>query len=458
MQDNQEEIFFHHALKVLEDVCIGCTHCMTVCPTQAIRVRKGVAKIIDNRCIDCGECSKACPVNAIIVEQDDFKEIFKFEARVALVPAVLIGQFPEKITSGRIYESLRELGFTHVYEVESTVGLVIEGYKHHKIQNQDRPLISSFCPAVVRLIQVRFPALVDHIIKVKPPIDTSAIYFRNELLKEGFSDESIGIFYVTPCAAKIAAVKSPVGQAKSAVTGVINMKFLYNRILQILQKNGDIEDLSLSNNLLSKEGILWSLTRGETSRAEGRALAVDGVHNINDFLERLENEEIDDIDFLELRACDESCAGGILISGNRFLTVERLNKRASQYKSLSEISSYPKIVNDDIFLLGEILPRPMEKLDKDISKAIKKIERKRRLMCYLPAFDCAACGAPNCDALAGDIVQGKAEVSHCIFMQQNMLKTKTLSIDRAIMITENIWGTDRLKKDCSKLGAEDENS
>ncbi len=407
---------------------------------------------------NCGECYKACPVSAIIVEQDDFEEIFNFKVRVALVPVVLIGQFPEKISAGKIYESLRELGFTHVYEVESTVGLVLDGYKQVEDINPGRPLISSFCPAVVRLIQVRFPALVDHIIKVKPPIDTSAIYYREELLKEGFSDDEIGIFYVTPCAAKIAAVKSPVGQAKSSVTGVINMKFLYNRILQILQKNSDIKDSTLNNHLLSKEGILWSLTRGESSIADGRALAVDGIHNINDFLERLENEEIDDIDFLELRACDESCAGGILISGNRFLTVERLNNRADQYKKLSEIPNYPETRTDDTFLLGEILPRPMEKLDEDISQAIKKIERKRRLMCYLPAFDCAACGAPNCDALAGDIVQGKAKVSHCIFMQQNMLKSKKLTIDHAIKITESIWGMDRLEKDCRKLGAEDENS
>ena len=53
--------------------------------------------------------------------------------------------------------------------------------------------------------------------------------------------------------------------------------------------------------MVSKE-ILWSLTNGEANHSEGRCLAIDEVHNVIEFLEKLENEEITDIDFLELRA------------------------------------------------------------------------------------------------------------------------------------------------------------
>ena len=283
----------------------------------------------------------------------------------------------------------------------------------------------------------------------------SALYYREKLKYKGFSDDEIGMFYVTPCAAKIAAVKSPVGDRESPVTGVINMKFLYNRISQELTNSPDLEPVELNQELLSKEGILWSLTNGEIANVSGRALAIDGIHHVNEFLEKLENEELEPIDFLELRACDQSCAGGILISGNRFLTVERLGKRAAKY---------PLNVNKSLYLknspkedtLDEILPRSMEKLDEDTSVALKKMERKRRLMCYLPGFDCAACGAPDCSTLAEDIVQGRARVSHCIFMQLNMQKNKKLSLNHAIKITEEIWGKDRLNKNCNKIGAEDE--
>lgn len=453
----QEIKYFHHALKVLDDVCIGCTHCMSVCPTQAIRVGEGKARIIDNRCIDCGECHRVCPVNAIIVEQDDFEEINKFKARVALVPGVLIGQFPERIPTENLYQTLHKLGFTHVYEAENTAGFVLDGLEKENESSANRPGISSFCPAVIRLIQVRYPSLVDNILKVKPPIDMSAVYYRQKLMAEGYKDEEIGIFYVTPCAAKIASVKSPVGNEESAVDGVINMKFLFNRMSALLKNDSKKEDVDLKQELLSREGIKWSLTNGELSNFQGKGLAIDGIHNVSNFLDSLENEEYGNVDFLELRACDQSCAGGILVGGNRFLTVERLKKRSEHYPPLKNKSLHLQNAPSD-YRLGDILPRPIEKLDEDMEKAMKKMDRKRRLMCYLPGVDCGACGAPDCLTLAEDIVQGKADISQCVFLLQDMVKRGAVSKEQAEKITSKIWGKNRFDKDCRKRGAKDENS
>jgi iron only hydrogenase large subunit-like protein len=452
---------FHHALTIDNDLCIGCTHCMTVCPTQAIRVRNGKAILIPNRCVDCGECYKACPVSAIHVEQDDLQMIFNYPVRVILIPSVLIGQFPRKIMTSSIYNALKDIGFTHIYEVENSVDMVLEAGRKYMHEHKERPMISSYCPAIVRLIQVKFPSLVGNIMKVNPPIDMSAIYYREKLKANGIPENQIGLFYATPCAAKIAAIKSPVGEDKSPVDGVININFLYNRILNFLQRKYVEAAPPQTDDLLSSRGIMWSLTRGEVIHSNGRALAIDGIKNVNEFLENIENEKLDQIDFLELRACDESCAGGILISGNRFLTVERLKYRAEEYKSRDDDKDRKfneRFLNiNERGFLGDIEPRPIEKLDEDISSALKKMERKRRLMCFLPGFDCAGCGAPDCQTLSEDIVQGKAQISHCIFMQQQMIKQNLLSQSQAIRVTENIWGTDRLEKNCNKLGAEDEN-
>jgi iron only hydrogenase large subunit-like protein len=462
MQDHNTKTDFHHALTVQSEICIGCTHCMSVCPTQAIRVRKGKALIIVNRCVDCGECYKACPVSAITVEQDDLDMIFRFPVRVILIPSVLVGQFPRKIMTSGIYKALKEIGFTHVYEVENSVDMVVEAGRQHMHENKQRPMISSYCPAIVRLIQVKFPTLVDNIMRVNPPIDMTAMYYREKLKKSGIPEEEIGLFYATPCAAKIAAVKSPVGEIDSAVTGVININFLYNRILKFLSLKYTETELPQTDDLLSSRGILWSLTRGEVLHYGGRGLAIDGIKNVNEFLENIENEKLDQIDFLELRACDESCAGGILISGNRFLTVERLKIRAEEYRAreddrkLKLPEGYIDI-NEHGFL-GNIEPRPMGTLDEDLSAALRKMERKRRLMCFLPGFDCAACGAPDCQTLSEDIVKGEAQVSHCIFLQQQMVKQNLLSQSHAMRITESIWGDERLEKNCNKLGAEDENN
>lgn len=461
MQDKNQNRDFHHALTVHNDLCIGCTHCMTVCPTQAIRVRKGKANIIPNRCVDCGECYKACPVSAIVVEQDDLEMIFNFPVRVILIPSVLIGQFPKKIMTSSIYNALKEIGFTHIYEVENTVDMVLDAGRQYMHEQKQRPMISSYCPAIIRLIQVKYPSLVGNIMKVNPPIDMSAMYYREKLKVSGIPEEQIGLFYATPCAAKIAAVKSPVGEIESAVTGVININFLYNRILKFLQRKYTESDPPETDDLLSSRGILWSLTRGEVIHSNGRALAIDGIKNVNEFLEKLENDKPDNIDFLELRACDESCAGGILISGNRFLTVERLKLRAEEFKAREDDKERKPTdgflnINEHGFL-GDISPRPMGTLDEDFSAALKKMERQRRIMCFLPGFDCAGCGAPDCQTLSEDIVQGNAQISQCIFMQHQMIKQNLMSQDHAVRIAENIWGEGRFEKKCNKLGAEDEN-
>ena len=195
---------FHHALRILEEVCIGCTHCMKACPTEALRVADGKAVLMPDRCVDCGKCMQVCPVHAIFIEPDDFDSILKYKARVALVPSVLIGQFPRHHAARKIYSGILEQGFTHVYEAEHGSSILIEQINRYVEENQDiRPVISSFCPAIVRLIQVRFPNLVENIVLLKAPLDLAAISFKQELLERGYAEDEIGIFYVTPCAAKI---------------------------------------------------------------------------------------------------------------------------------------------------------------------------------------------------------------------------------------------------------------
>lgn len=446
-----EKLPFYHALKVVENVCIGCTHCMNVCPTKAIRVKSGIADIDKHACVDCGECLKACPVNAIIVEQDDFNQIFSFKQRVALLPTVLLGQFPDDITEEQIYSVIHDMGFTHVFEVDEAVDLLIEGTKEYmRKHTQMRPFISSFCPAVVRLIQVRFPSLVENIVRLKPVVDISSQFYRKKLVDEGFKNEEIGIFYITPCAAKIASVKSPVGEEELLIDGVINMDFIYNKVMLSLKKANKEKDAISNHRHLSKTSIEWSLTNGEASQYSGRCLAIDEIHNVIAFLDKLENEEITDVDFLELRACDRSCAGGVLSTENRFLAVERLSKRAKkdikQQKETEEIYTTYRPYLLDNMAISEIEPRSILSLDSDMMIAMDKMKKIQRIMKVLPGIDCGACGAPKCKVLAEDIVQGKAKMTQCVFLQKMLTKEELITPQESFDISEGTWGKERFEK------------
>ena len=420
-------MFFYHALQINEAQCTGCSRCMKICPTEAIRIHDNAAAISESRCIDCGKCFKICPSKAIYIKQDDFESIFNFPCRVALIPSVFLGQFPNDISVSRIYAILQEIGFTHVFETDSSTTVYTYAKNRYFVEHKDNlPHISTFCPAIVRLIQVKFPGLVDNLIPIKAPIDITAMYVRKKFKEEKiYKDNEVGIFYITPCAAKIAAVKSPVGEDKSNVDGVINMDALYNRVWKRIKEQGSsYKETKLPIAQLSSDSILTSLTNGERRMSIARhSYAIDEIDNVIEFLEKIENDEIEDVEFLELRACDQSCAGGNLTCNNRFLTCEKMFARAryvADKERNGERTREFEIENERDYLmqnmsLDKIEPRSMLSLDNDIAKALEKMNRINELRKELPQKDCGICGAPTCDAFAEDVVCQNAKISDCIF-------------------------------------------
>lgn len=439
---------FHHALKFKFDLCIGCAHCTGVCPTSAIHVENGHPQLDPNRCIDCGRCYLACPVNAIYIEQDDFQTIYDYKCPVLLLPAIFSAQFEDKIRQRTLLSAIYHLGFKYVYEVEKSVDFMkLQMRKAVDENNGYKPIISTFCPAIVRLIQVKFPVLVSNLYLSKPPLDLTALYIHKSLSDSGIPPEDIGIFYAAPCAAKIAAIKSPVGEQKSPINGVINMNYLYNKVLRVI-KQGEYKmcDEDAKFHRLSKDSVNFPLTGGEISLLKsGRNLAIDEVHNVSAFLEKLEDEDIQDIDFLELRACDESCAGGILCAGNRFLMVERQRKRMQ--KCSEEVDNEDNdLLNYEGFLsenhkVGNVEPRSMDKMDDNMAVAMQKMKKAFEINQNLPQVDCRICGYQSCKALSEAVVNGKAEVTQCVFVQRVLEQSDKMSAPEALKIATKIWGT-----------------
>ena len=418
------DTFFRHSLKVNDYLCTGCTACMRICPTGAIRIRGGKSVISDNKCVDCGECMKVCPRKAIYIKQDDFNLIENYGYRVALVPAVFIGQFEEKYRTKDIYACLNKLGFTHIYEVEHSIEFLVALYKEYMENHPEiRTFISPYCPAVIRLIQVRFPSLVDNIIKLKSPLDVAARAILKKLMDQGARRESIGIFYVTPCAAKIASVKYPVSKQDTCIAGVINMDFLYNKV-KLMLSNSD-NDAEAINHTLTPRDVLWPLTGGEAANFPGSPYAVDGLQNVIHFLEKLEDEAVDAPGLVEMRICDEGCVGGVLTTQNRFVARRRMESRARLLARLhhdqQELNYDDTEFSEQIaeqMVIPEIKPRSIYQLDENFGTAFKMAEQMKKIEKTLPGINCSACGAPSCAALAEDIVRGEADIHTCLFFNR----------------------------------------
>ena len=85
----------------------------------------------------------------------------------------------------------------------------------------------------------------------------------------------------------------------------------------------------------------------------------------------------------------------------------------------------------------EILPKPVMKLDDDITLAMKKMEAIERIYDGLPGLDCGSCGSPSCRTHAEDIVLGYASEMDCVFKLRE--KVKELA-QQMIELSEKIPG------------------
>ena len=166
---------FFHSVILDEEQCVGCTNCIKRCPTEAIRVRDGKAVITSERCIDCGECIRVCPHHAKKAHYDSLSVIQEFDYKIALPAPSLYGQFNHLDNIDIVLTGLKALGFDEVFEVSRAAELVSEATR--KILRRgdlSKPIISSACPAVVRLIRVRFPDLCSHVLPLNAPMEAAA--------------------------------------------------------------------------------------------------------------------------------------------------------------------------------------------------------------------------------------------------------------------------------------------
>ncbi len=422
MASEKRELFYH-SVCLEEDDCKGCTTCMRYCPTQAIRVQRGKAKIIREKCIDCGECVRRCPYHAKRVVSDNFYMLKSFKYNVALVAPAFCGQFSKATDIDLILTGLKKIGFDDVFEVARGAEVITAKTKEILAEKKvEGPIISSACPAVVRLIAVKFPSLSERVIPLTSPMEAAAKMARREAMeKTGLSEKEIGIFFISPCPAKVTATKQPLALEKSEVDGVIPVKDAYKKLAQIITKIDKVEKLSVSG----KDGIRWARSGGETDALGiSNYIAVDGIHNVIKMLEELEDDRLSDIEFIEALACTSGCTGGPLNVENEFVANSRI-------RNLTENLEKGKGECDGMNLYWDkkVEYEPFSPLDKDISKALIKMQQLEEIYARLPQLDCGSCGSPSCRDFAEDIVRGKAQERDCIFRLREKIEVLAKEIE-----------------------------
>lgn len=418
---------YFHSVVLNENRCVGCTRCLKICPTEAIRLVEGKARIIGEKCIDCGECIRVCPNHAKSAVTDNLEILKKFKYVIAIPSMVLFGQFSGNVTINEILTAIKRMGFDEVCESSVGIKIITNVIKNHILKNPDikRPIINSTCPAIIRLIQIRFPELLPNVVKIETPIEITARLAKVEAVKKtGLSMDEIGVALISPCTARVTSVKNPLGIKKSYVDVVLSMKAVYGEILRNLGRR----DMAVITGS-TRETLMWPIIGGQgESLGIENYLAVDGIHEVIKVLEEIEMDKLANLEFFEGMACVGGCAGGPLTIENPFIAKSRMKTLAKGLKSSNiskeDIKDQIEMYKDGFIRLTEpIGPKAIMRLDDDISKSIRKMEMIKEMLKYLPGIDCGVCGAPTCRAFAEDIVKGEDQNAICLVKTMENFKS-----------------------------------
>ncbi len=150
------------------------------------------------------------------------------------------------------------------------------------LNNNSGSYISTSCPVIVRLIKLQFPDLIEMLIPLKSPVELIA-----ERVERQFKEEkniNPDIFFLTPCPAKLTAVKRAIGQKSSFLSGAVGVENIYQKIYESI---AEIELEEEENEVLTLATI-WGSEGGEESILRSwqdiNTISVSGIKEVKKLL------------------------------------------------------------------------------------------------------------------------------------------------------------------------------
>jgi len=401
-----------------------------VCPTQAIRTRGGKATIMSDRCIDCGECVRVCPNHAFMAQTSSFSDFSGFKYTIALPSPVFYSQFGKDVRPSAILAALRKVGFDDAYDVacaSESVSIAIQELMNSS--TLPRPMISPFCPTIVRLVQVRYPNLLDNLIPIESPMEIAAREAKRLKMKElGLKEHEIGAIYLTPCPSKMMALKYPPRKKHSFLDGVMAISEVYPNVVRALA----LAAPDTGHQEIRGLGLGWPIVGGQVSSLKAEdAIAIAGLHDVMRVFDDIENGKLKDVQYIECHSCPTACVGGSLTAENPYIARGRVLRMVEQFGSepCQDREKIRELYRKNFFsLVGSIAPSPVAPLAEDIAMGIKRMQKRHQIYEMLPRIDCGACGAPTCMTFAEDVVRGDAQAEECVFLTMKTLETLSRSL------------------------------
>ncbi len=409
----------------LKNECHDCYKCVRECYVKSIQIKDGSASVLADRCIACGHCVTVCPSNAkrIRYDVDKVKGIFATGKKVvvSLAPS-WISVFD--YTKQQMITVLKALGFSDVSETALGAQEVsIEVAKLIK-ESEKGLFISSACPVIVDYIRYYKPEYAKYITPVASPALTHA-----KMLKEQYG-EDISVVFIGPCIAK----KNESDKNSDLIDVALTFDELNYWIKESYIDLAKIEVLPDEDFVpnSANEGALYPVLGGmnETLKFAGiekdvQLLDICTLHSLDKALNGLHPERLEEKIFLEALGCDGGCINGPGISMCKS-TILKTSDVLNNFKKRENIPATPKTVVEMDYSAVDIKKREFK--HEEIMKTMERIGKHNEE----DELNCGGCGFQTCRELACAILAGEAEPSMCVSYMRKIALRKAAAMLRCM--------------------------
>lgn len=410
----------------LKNECHDCYKCIRECHIKAIKIQGGSASVINNKCIACGHCVTVCPAGAKRVRNDIEKvKIALIENKkiyVSLAPS-WVGVYD--VSKEQMITSLKKLGFSAVSETALGAQEVSIEIANILNNNEKGLFISSACPVIDDYIRLYKPEFVSNIVPVASPALTHA-----KLLKETYGDD-IEVVFIGPCIAKKNEADENSDLLLASLTfDELNYWFREEFI--------DIENIKTDDDAKfvpehSYEGSLYPIEGGmvETIKLVGikdndvTFINVSSLESFDKALNGIKSNEIKNKIFVEALGCSGGCINGPCISADK----SRILITSDIYSNIEYREDIP--TEAKTVVKKEYIAKPVKKEEytmEQITRALQKISKHNAS----DELNCGGCGYSTCRDFVNALIAGDAESSMCVSYMRKIAVRKASAMLRCM--------------------------
>ena len=388
-----------HFIRLQEASCHNCMRCVRACPTNAMTYMNDQPTIIEEECILCGNCYSVCPHDA----KEVLSEMGKVRKWLDEKQEVILSVAPSFVSVWPQFSALQNIlinrGFSGVDETARGAKLTSQAYVNLIEKGEMENIITTCCPAVVALIEKEYG---DQIGLLAPVV--SPMIAHGRLLKKEHPNAKV--VFLSPCIAKIKEIEDP--RFRGSIDACISMEEVFLWLKGDL-KEEEKEDWknfegSVARLYPTPGGIIATLPRDTGYKY----VNVEGIDRIKDVLATLRDNHLKGY-FFEMSACRESCLGGPLLAHfkhNEWLGQSIIRENVNREE---KVSGGPLPVDMEAIWKKENIYRPShteEEIQEEMIAMGKTSEEK--------IHDCGACGYETCRLKAIAVLDGKADPKICL--------------------------------------------